>query len=325
MDHRVLPHWYSSEEADMHDPTGRYGGVDWATDTHAVCIVDNNGVEVVAFDVAHTSDGLVELCHRLHDARVVRVAIERPDGPVVAALMEDGFEVVVVSSRSVKALRERYHAAGNKSDRSDAYVLADCLRTDGQRWSSLKPDTPAPRSRSPTSPCSKPCAHKSTSSTAASPNSSTITPTPTSSRRCHDPEPSAPRHCSPKWATAATGSPHPKPSCPSPAPRRPPAPAADTAWSPSDGPPTKNFATRSATSPATAGAPTPGPKPATDNCAPRAKPTPTPPASSPAAGPTSSGAAGKTTPPTTPPNTPRSNDSPHKRLDTGLLMLSAPG
>ena len=40
----------------MHDPTGRYGGVDWATDTHAVCIVDNNGVEVVAFDVAHTSD-----------------------------------------------------------------------------------------------------------------------------------------------------------------------------------------------------------------------------------------------------------------------------
>jgi len=127
----------------MHDPTGRYGGVDWATDTHAVCIVDNNGVEVVAFDVAHTSDGLVELCHRLHDARVVRVAIERPDGPVVAALMEDGFEVVVVSSRSVKALRERYHAAGNKSDRSDAYVLADCLRTDGHRWSSLKPDTPA--------------------------------------------------------------------------------------------------------------------------------------------------------------------------------------
>jgi hypothetical protein len=51
--------------------------------------------------------------------------------------------VVVVSSRSVKALRERYGTSGNKSDRSDAYVLADCLRTDGHRWRALQPDTPA--------------------------------------------------------------------------------------------------------------------------------------------------------------------------------------
>ena len=48
-----------------------------------------------------------------------------------------------MSSRSVKALRERYGTAGNKSDRSDAYVLADCLRTDGHRWRSMQPDSPA--------------------------------------------------------------------------------------------------------------------------------------------------------------------------------------
>lgn len=48
-----------------------------------------------------------------------------------------------MSSRSVKALRERYGTSGNKSDRSDAYVLADCLRTDGHRWRSLQPDSPA--------------------------------------------------------------------------------------------------------------------------------------------------------------------------------------
>jgi transposase len=48
-----------------------------------------------------------------------------------------------VSSRSVKALRERYGTSGNKSDRSDAYVLADCLRTDGHRWASLEVDSPA--------------------------------------------------------------------------------------------------------------------------------------------------------------------------------------
>jgi transposase len=125
----------------MHDPTARFGGVDWATDAHAICVVDADGVKIDEFDVEHTIDGLDEMCRRLRGTD--RVAIERPDGPVVDALMEHGFDVVVVSSRSVKALRERYSSAGNKSDRSDAYVLADCLRTDGHRWQSLQPDTPA--------------------------------------------------------------------------------------------------------------------------------------------------------------------------------------
>jgi transposase len=58
-------------------------------------------------------------------------------------MLEAGLQVVVVSSRSVKALRERYGTSGNKSDRSDAYVLADCLRTDGHRWRSLELDSPA--------------------------------------------------------------------------------------------------------------------------------------------------------------------------------------
>jgi transposase len=127
----------------MHDPTDAFGGVDWATDGHAVCVVDPHGRVLVEFDVTNTAAGLAELCRRIEAAGARRVAIERPDGPVVDALLEAGLEVVVVSSRSVKALRERYGTAGNKSDRSDAFVLADCLRTDGHRWRSLEPDSPA--------------------------------------------------------------------------------------------------------------------------------------------------------------------------------------
>jgi transposase len=127
----------------MHDPTGGFGGVDWATDDHAVCVVDGQGRVVDEFDVTNTAGGLSELCRRIEGAGARRVAIERPDGPVVDALLDAGLEVVVVSSRSVKALRERYGTSGNKSDRSDAYVLADCLRTDGHRWRSLEPDSPA--------------------------------------------------------------------------------------------------------------------------------------------------------------------------------------
>ena len=127
----------------MHDSTIGYAGVDWATDGHAICVVDDQGRVIAEFDVAHSAEGLGELCRRVERAGARRVAIERPDGPVVDALLEAGLEVVVVSSRSVKALRERYGTSGNKSDRSDAYVLADCLRTDGHRWPSLQLDSPA--------------------------------------------------------------------------------------------------------------------------------------------------------------------------------------
>jgi transposase len=127
----------------MDDSTVGYAGVDWATDTHAVCVVDERGEVIDQFDVAHSREGLTELSTRVEQAGARRVAIERPDGPVVDTLLEAGLEVVVVSSRSVKALRERYGTSGNKSDRSDAYMLADCLRTDGHRWRSLEPDSPA--------------------------------------------------------------------------------------------------------------------------------------------------------------------------------------
>lgn len=127
----------------MHDPTICFGGVDWATDGHAVAVVDANGRSVSEFDTPHTAEGLSDLCRRLRKSNVQRVAIERPDGPVVEALLEAGLGVVVVSSRAVGALRTRYGSAGNKCDRSDAFVLADCLRTDGHRWPSLQPDSPA--------------------------------------------------------------------------------------------------------------------------------------------------------------------------------------
>ena len=61
---------------------------------------------------------------------MTEVAIERPDGPVVEALLEAELPVFVVAPSQIKNLRSRYGSAGNKDDRFDAYVLADMLRTD---------------------------------------------------------------------------------------------------------------------------------------------------------------------------------------------------
>jgi transposase len=119
-----------------------YAGVDWASRAHAVCIVDGRGSAIERFEVEHSEPGLRSLGRRLAKAGVTGVAIERPDGPVIDALLAAGLTVFVIASRHVKALRTRYGTAGNKDDRADAYLLADVLRTDGHRLRSLRPDSP---------------------------------------------------------------------------------------------------------------------------------------------------------------------------------------
>jgi transposase len=121
----------------------RFGGVDWSWQRHAVCVVDAAGTVFERFEVDHQAAGLQLMVRRLHRAGVLRVAIERGDGPVVDAMLAGGLEVVVVSSRQVRALRLRYGTAGNKDDRFDAFVLADVLRSDGHRLASLRPDSSA--------------------------------------------------------------------------------------------------------------------------------------------------------------------------------------
>ena len=118
-------------------------GIDWARDDHAIAIVDDRGRQVHRCTVEHSAAGLRELVAVLARTKATEVAIERPDGPVVDALLGAGITVVVISPNQLKNLRSRYGSAGNKDDRFDAFVLADTLRTDRARLRPLVPDTPA--------------------------------------------------------------------------------------------------------------------------------------------------------------------------------------
>lgn len=124
-------------------PGGVTAGLDWATEDHAVAIVDTAGQVAQRFTVPHTVTGLRELVRRLTVAGVTEVALERSDGPVIDTLLQAGITVVVISPNQLKNLRSRYRSAGNKDDRFDAYVLADTLRTDRARLRPLQPDSPA--------------------------------------------------------------------------------------------------------------------------------------------------------------------------------------
>jgi transposase len=106
-----------------------YAGIDWASRTHAVGVVDDQGGIRARFQVPNTGKGFGGLIRRLSKLQVAGVAIERPDGPLVEALLDAGLRVVVITPRQVKALRSRYAAAGTKSDAADALLLADVLRT----------------------------------------------------------------------------------------------------------------------------------------------------------------------------------------------------
>jgi transposase len=122
-------------------PTGAlFAGIDWASADHAVCVVDAAGTVLWRHTVSHSRAGLGRLTDRLRELAVARVGIERPDGPVVEALLAAGLRVAVVPPRQMKNLRSRYTRAG-KDDRFDAYVLADAMRTDGHRFTDLTRDT----------------------------------------------------------------------------------------------------------------------------------------------------------------------------------------
>lgn len=122
---------------------GVTGGVDWASEDHAVSVVNERGLEIARKTVEHTAAGLRAMVKFLVNHGAGEVAIERGDGPVVDALLDAELTVVVISPNRLKNLRSRYGSAGNKDDRFDAYVLADTLRTDRTQLRPLTHDSEA--------------------------------------------------------------------------------------------------------------------------------------------------------------------------------------
>jgi transposase len=120
----------------------QFVGIDWASASHAVCAIDERGQVLTQFEVSHDAKGLAQLRQRLDSLAPpaeLSIAIERPSGLLVDALVEAGYRVVPVHPNVVAAARSRYRAAASKSDRGDAYLLADLLRTDGHRFRALRP------------------------------------------------------------------------------------------------------------------------------------------------------------------------------------------
>ena len=124
-----------------------FGGIDWASQTHQVCLVDAHGECLGERAVAHGGPGIEELCDWLitrtgATPEVIGVAIEMTQGPIVEALLERGFCVYGINPKQLDRFRDRFTVAGAKDDRRDAHVLGDSLRTDRHAFRRLSNDEP---------------------------------------------------------------------------------------------------------------------------------------------------------------------------------------
>jgi len=117
-------------------------GIDWAATEHAVCVLDQDGRKTAAFTIDHTAAGFDRLLARLGKlgpVEQVPIAIERPDGRLVDALLQAGHPVLPVKPNAIKTWRESEVLSGAKSDPGDAAVIADYLRV---RFHRLRPAAP---------------------------------------------------------------------------------------------------------------------------------------------------------------------------------------
>jgi len=122
-------------------------GIDWATQSHRVCLLDAAGRQVNERDVAHSGAGLTELRDWLLEKtkaapEQIAVAIETPHGPVVEMLLEHGFVVFAINPKQLDRFRDRFTVAGAKDDSRDAHVLGGSLRTDRPAFRRLVVDDP---------------------------------------------------------------------------------------------------------------------------------------------------------------------------------------
>src|SRR5271154_3455060 len=124
-------------------------GGEWAQDQHDVELMDAAGRVLARARLPQGVAGMARL-HELigqqlgadaEDAEVV-IGIETDHGGWVAALVAAGYVVYAVNPLQASRYRERHGVSGAKSDRGDAHMLTDMVRTDSHQLRAVAGDSP---------------------------------------------------------------------------------------------------------------------------------------------------------------------------------------
>jgi len=123
-------------------------GIDWGSELHQVCVMDERRKVLLEACVEHCGSALADLVKKVLSVagdrpECVAVAIEVPRGAVVETFLEQGIAVFAINPKQLDRFRDRHTVAGAKDDRRDALVLADSLRTDMPAFRRVRLGEPA--------------------------------------------------------------------------------------------------------------------------------------------------------------------------------------
>ena len=121
-------------------------GIDWGQNDHQICMMNPSGAQLANFQVAHKVSGFAELddkCAKLGvQPAECLVALETAHNLLVDFLWSRQYIVYVIAPTVVKGSAGRIAHSGASSDARSAFLLADLLRTDRQRFLPWRPDEP---------------------------------------------------------------------------------------------------------------------------------------------------------------------------------------
>jgi transposase len=123
-----------------------YIGIDWSESKHDIVIMNEAGAAIARQTVPHSPEGFLKLedmCQNLEVSPAdCLFGLETAHNIVIDFLWSRSYtNVYVIPPSVVKSTRGRYGQSRARTDQSDAFLLADLLRTDRHRLQPWHPDS----------------------------------------------------------------------------------------------------------------------------------------------------------------------------------------
>jgi transposase len=122
-----------------------YGGIDWSHTHHDACWLNERGQVLSRLTVPHTAAGLAQLDQARQQLGVspaeCQVGLETAHTLLIDFFWEQDYpHLFVIPPGAIKSARRRYRQTNAHTDQTDAWVIADVLRTDPGTLQPWRPD-----------------------------------------------------------------------------------------------------------------------------------------------------------------------------------------
>lgn len=122
-----------------------YLGIDWSHTHHDACWLDERGHILSRLTVPHTAQGLMQLDQARAQLGITpaecQVGLETAHTPLIDFLWDQGYgHVFVIPPGAIKGARRRYRQTNAHTDQTDAWLIAEVVRTDPATLHPWQPD-----------------------------------------------------------------------------------------------------------------------------------------------------------------------------------------